>query len=731
MSGFYALNIITFLAAFLLFQIELIIAKIFLPHYGGSYLVWGSCVVFFQAVLLLGYVFAHALIQKLRMRRYRLVHLVLMLLPLLFFPGRPLAAGPMEEYALPLALDVFLRLCKTIGPAFFVLSTVSVTTQMWLATSNLTRKSSPYALYAVSNLGSFLALLSYPFIFEAQLDLSQQLGFWRIAYLILIALNIWAWLGIQVKEIPDAAAKHSGETIKLSQKVYWFLLGMAGVVVFLATNNIITNEIAPVPLLWIMPLGLYLLSFVFNFREKAWCPSWIVRRIEFVLGLAAVLFFLVEQKVFPIPVSLVLLCGTQFILCLYCQNRLIALRPHDDRQLTLFYVIFSLGGFLGGVLTTWIIPLVSHSIVEYLVGLILIAVTLVIGKEWGRSYLRLRHILWIILLAIAVWVWPVLFTRYNVWGLLMIVMFVRFVFMFIFRRAPIAVALSLVVLLVIAYFPFNENKRVAVRRNYYGIIKVTDADGIRTLSHSETIHGAQYLAQDKRKEPLTYYSAKLPAGEILSANIFSFPRIGLIGLGTGALSAYGQAHQTLDFYELDPDMYFIAREHFTYLKDSPAKINFILGDARQSLEKNHTVKYDLLVVDAFGGDSIPFHLLTEEGISLYRDRLNEGGMLLFHISNRYLDLKNVLARAGMSLNAHVGFKVSQETSFVDIISTWVVMTWDDDSFATLRSKLGWSEADLTAARATRLWTDRYINILPTIKLRQFLESIKSFTPFNW
>jgi hypothetical protein len=630
-----------------------------------------------------------------------------------------------------LALDVFLRLCLTIGPVFFVLSTVSITSQMWLSSSSLGAKFDPYALYAASNLGSFLALLSYPFVFEAYWDISQQLKFWSVLYLVFVGLNVWAGQKIRVKEKAVDPGR-TDEEIVPSRKAQWFLLGLAGVMVFLSVNNIITNEIVPVPLLWIMPLGLYLLSFVLNFRERAWCPSWIVRYIPFWLGIAGVMFFLVEEKIFPIPISLILLCGIQFILCMYCQSRLIALRPRDDRHLTFFYVMFSFGGFVGGVLTAWIIPVVSYSIIEYLIGLVVLAATLVFEER--RFSLNRRHILWAVVLVTAVITWPTGYPRYNFWCLLMVLMLFRLVFCSVFKGAPAAVVLSLALLGGIAYYPldqFNASRIVQIKRNYYGISKVVDSDGVRSLYHGETLHGAQYLAREKRKEPLTYYSPRLPMGEILASNVFSFSHIGIVGLGPGALSAYGKPRQTLDFYELDPDIYGIANRHFTYLRDSAAKINFIIGDARLSLGKNKMARYDLLVVDAFGGDSIPFHLLTKEAISLYRERLNSTGMLVFHVSNRYLDLRNVLAKAGASLGAHVGFKVGKDSSLVDITSTWVVITWDDASFAALRSGFGWKELTPDAFGKTRLWTDRYINILPTIKLQQFLESIKSFTPFSW
>ena len=731
MIDLWLLRAVTGISAFLLFQIELIIAKMFLPHYGGSYLVWGACIVFFQAALLAGYLFAHGLIPRCGVRRYRRGHLFLILLPLLFFPGRPLAVEP-PGCSLPLALDVFLRLCLTIGPVFFVLSTVSIASQMWLSASSLSPRFNPYALYSTSNVGSFAALLSYPFVFEAHWDLPRQLWFWRVLYFLLIGLNIWMSRRIKITETAGHGREAAGEVIGFSRKARWFLLGAAGVIVFLSATNIITSEIVPAPLLWVIPLGLYLLSFVLNFRERPWCPPWIVSQIPFLLGSAALLFFLIEQRTFPATIALILLCGIQFVLCMYCQNRLFAFRPKTAGRLTSFYVIFSLGGFAGGLLTTWVIPLVSFSFIEYLAGLVVMAVTLVITEK--KFHLDRRHTLWIIAMVLVVVTWPRLFPGYNFFGVLMIFMLFRFLFCFVFKGAPLAVVVSLVFLAGVAYYPFdlwNTDGGIYIKRNYYGISKLVDSDGIRSLYHGGTLHGAQYLAREKRGDPLAYYSPQLPAGEILSSYVFAFQRVGLIGLGTGALAAYADARQRVDFYELDPDIYFIAGRYFTYLRDSPGRINVVFGDARRSLENSPAARYDLLVVDAFGGDAVPFHLLTRESVALYRRHLNGNGILLFHISNRYLDLKNVLARVGASLGAHVGFKVGAQRSFVDIVSTWVVMTWDEDHFQTLRSRFQWIEPDPGDVMKTRLWTDQYINILPVVRLDQLLGQVRYFAPFYW
>src|SRR3990167_2036624 len=727
--GMRALKIVTFLAAFLLFQIELIIAKMFLPHYGGSYLVWGACVVFFQAVLLLGYVFSHYAIGRGGMARYRFIHFILLFMPLLFFPGRSLVV-PYGESQIPLALDVFGRLLTTIGPVFFVLSTISITTQMWFSASGFSKKISPYSLYAVSNLGSFGALLTYPFLFEVYWGLSAQINIWRVLYFLLIGLNLWAYRTVGVKEIKKEMIE-TAAPLRASDDASWFLWGAAGVMMFLSVNNMITNEIAPVPLLWIIPLCLYLLSFVFNFKLRPWCPSWIGRKIHLILGFSALLFFLVDQRYFPFMISLLLLGAAQFILCMYCQNQLISRKPKDDCRLTRFYVLVSLGGFAGGLFTTWFITLISQSLVEYLFGLLVIAATPLLKKT--KFDVRPLHIVFILLLMVVLTAWPMLFVQYNVLALAMILMIFKIIYGEL-RKSAHALFLSLVCILVTAYYApllWNRGHGFYVKRNYYGICEVIDSEGIRRLYHGRTLHGAQYLQKERRGEPLSYYASPSALSKILVSPRFSFHRLGVIGLGTGTLSAYTREGQVMDFYELDPDIYAIADKYFTFIHQAKGKLNFIFGDARLSLDKNPDAKYDFLLVDAFGGDAVPVHLLTQEAVQKYRNHLQEKGILMFHVSNRYLDLRYVLARVADALGAHVCGKVSDNSSALGGISRWIVMTWDKTVFDTLVSEFGWIAPSLEILQKSRLWTDQYSSILPAIKLGDLLDSIKNFKPFYW
>ncbi len=724
------LSLITFLSAFLLFQIELIIAKLFLPNYGGSYLVWGACVVFFQAVLLLGYLFAHTVIKRQGFDRYLPVHLALMLMPFLFFPGRPIMLSG-AGHSLPLVMDVFLRLLLTIGPVFFVLSTVSLVTQTWLSNAVMRRQHSPYALYAVSNLGSFAALLSYPFIVELYFTNTQQLNMWRLLYVVLTALTLLAWRMIKRQQpvVENAQAKPLA-ALDRAQVLRWLLLSAAGVVLFLSVTNIITYEVAPVPLLWILPLAIYLLAFVFNFKKNPWCPRWISRHSSVLIGLNLGLFLTVWHNVFPTIIMIVLLSFLLFCLCMYAQHQLINTKPVDDRQLTLFYVMISLGGFLGGVLTSWIIPVVSNTLVEFLVGLLLLAITLDVRQQ------KLPK--WKIILALGLMVgvcifWPHVYKAYSLIGILILFVAVSFAFTYL-GRAKI-VLIGFLGLLIISVPWLEENWRgihsLVKKRNYYGIYEIHDTSaGIRILVHGTTLHGLEFTDERRRYIPLGYYSPLSPIGSLLIKNIFEAKRIGVVGLGSGTLALYAKPSCPIDFYELDPDVYRFANEYFWYINSAPGPLNFIIGDARVSLDKNAGAIYDVLVVDAFGGDAIPTHLVNRDMVLKYKDHLSPRGALMFHITNRYLDLAPVLTRIASSVGAHIAFKDVPDGG-PNMRSFWCVLTWDDERFLTLITKEGWQLPDADQDKSVGVWSDDYSSILPILKVEDLKASIEHFNPFKW
>jgi spermidine synthase len=724
------LDLVTFISAFLLFQIELIIAKIFLPNYGGSYLVWGSCIVFFQAALLLGYLYSHFVIRHFGIARYRFAHLGLMLLPLLFFPGRPISVG-YGDNPFSLSWDVFYQLLITIGPVFFVLSTISLVTQTYLSRSDLPSRDNPYALYAVSNFGSFAALLTYPFVFEFFLPLSQQLLIWRILYFLLTALYALVIVVIPVRG--EQKAKEKGAFgFRGPEAGKWLFLGAGGVIMFLSVNNIVTIKVAPLPLLWILPLSIYLLAFVLNFKKTPWCPSWIRDKAHITLGFSALLYFLIQQSIFPVTIELALLTAVLFILCMYCQNQLIRLKPQDESDLTAFYVVISLGSFIGGIMTSWVIPLLSDELIEYLIGLIIIAMTLPVSGE-GKKHAKIYYIRMVVYFTVFMTVWPIVFYEYNVWALLFMFLVVTLVYGEL-AKVKYFVVISLACLLCV--LPYSEmfwRSEVSIykKRNYYGTMRIVDVQGVRLFYHGTTLHGSQSMRKGEENLPMMYYDAQSPVAEVMTSDRFDFKTIATVGLGAGMIATYTRPGQALDFYELDPDVGTVAQEFFTYTKNASARITNIYGDARLLLDKNRQAKYDLIVIDAFGSDAIPVHLLTVEMIAKYREHLNKDGILLFHISNRYLELSPVLARIAYAAGTNVCYKLGQSSTYTGLITTWVVMTWDDEPFTALTKDLGWGEYNSEAVKKYRPWSDDYSSVLSIIKGDALIGSVKQFNPFSW
>lgn len=719
-------NVITFLSAFLLFQIELIVAKLFLPNYGGSYLVWGACVVFFQAVLFLGYYFAQYAIDRWGIELYRKIHAGLVLLPFLFFPGRDLVIGQ-NQGNLPLVADIFLRLLVTVGPVFFVLSTMSVAWQVWLSRSDLPERNNPYALYAVSNLGSFAALFSYPFLFELHLDLTQQLAIWRGSYLVFALLNLAAFFLIGVKN-HTVEKKDDGYVVTRGEALRWLLLGAGGVVMFLSVTNIMTYEVTPVPLFWIIPLGIYLAAFVLNFKRKPWCPRWIITNIPFILALSAMLFFVVQQAIFPAIISVILLCFFLFLLCMYCQNRLLAHKPKSDRSLALFYVLISLGSFLGGFLTSWIVPLISINTFEYMIGLVLIALARVFDRPAKKE--GLATIIAVVAWAILLLVWPKIFAHYSIIGITVLVAAVWFIAGELGRyRWALSVSLLVIACASSSLEALYKNHEFLFKmRNYYGIYEVYDGKQMRTFIHGTTLHGVQLLEGTHRSIPIGYYSPLSAVGEIMIENQETFKNVALIGLGAGTLAAYGSREQAYDFYELDPDVHKIAAKYFTYMDVSASRNTYIFGDARISLEKNVGKIYDAIIVDAFGGDSIPVHLVNKDVVEKYRGHLTDKGMIVFHATNRYMGLEPVLARVAGELGAFIGAKDVPDGG-LNLRAVWVVMTWDEKTFQHLVKDKEWVPITAGKMAGYPVWTDRYSSILPILKLDMLIGAIRAFNPF--
>jgi len=743
MKKVYYLDLLCFISAFLLFQIELIIAKLFLPKFGGSYLVWGACMVFFQFALLLGYLYSHLVITIFGMYRYRYLHIILILLPFFFFPGRPLPEIAAHT-GFPLVIDIFIQLSITIGMAFFALSTISIVAQSWLAHSDLPEKRNPFVLYAVSNVGSFMGLISYPFFFESYFDLDTQVTIWRLLYflfLLIYFVSLWT-IDYSDRNIPSTKSfdkliftrRHKLTDEAVIQKLYWFLLSAAGCVLFLSVTNVITYEIAPCPLLWIIPLCIYILSFVLIFRDDPLYPKWITDKFPLVMGFSVLIFFFAQGRILPISPQIITFLLSLFAFCLFCQYELYESRPKEKKDLTVFYLIVSLGGFSGSLFVTWVAPGVFTSPLEFLIGLFLVCLALSLKQERARlNFLSLRVIAYAVIFLIS---WPLVFKQYNVAGVALIL----FSFGYIFRqlnKRPAMLALLLMIVLLLAPFVDDywskDGKTIRSYRNYYGIYKITVSQGVLKLMNGTTMHGVQYITKDRvaRLEPLSYYHRGTPVGKLLIGNHLATQRIGIVGLGVGTLSAYGNTGEEMDFFELDPDLAVFVNI-FDYLKNSLAKVNYYYDDARLAINKTPLGHYDMLIVDAFSGDSIPVHLLTTDAIQQYRVHLKDKGLILFHISNRYLDLAPVMFKNAEAVGAFALIDLNEAQSSVHLASCWMAFTWDRKIKETLVSKLEWKEySGDSKTLVSRPWTDKYSNVISILNLTSFLDSIRYFMPFSW
>ncbi|MBF0503719.1 MAG: hypothetical protein HQL14_01330 [Candidatus Omnitrophica bacterium] len=738
----HTLYIVNFLSAFLLFQIELITAKIFLPKFGGSYLVWGGCVVFFQCVLLLSYLYSHLVAQIFGIFRYRYFHLILILLPLIVFPGRNLP--PIFAHNnIPLVADIFIQLISSVGLVFFVLSTISVISQSWLASSELRERDNPYILYAVSNAGSFLGLLTYPFIFEAHFGLQEQLLIWRFCYIVFILFYLLAFKSIACsdKALPKFYFSFTGLFVNqiahsdfFGIKLMWVLLSAAGCMAFLSVTNIITYQIAPCPLLWMIPLCIYLISFVLTFRERPLCPSWIKDKFYLVFGFGVLVYFFTIKGFFPplLTIAANLIC--LFAICMHCQYQLYMSRPKDNSGLTVFYLLIAFGGFAGSFFVTWIAPVVFPSTYEYLFGLWIVSAVYLFQGERGKiSFYHMRQVVYLLLL---IFLWPLVFKRYNFFGILFLFFAVKFIFTNLKTNLR-SISLCLAAVFCLAFFVDNSWKTQAInffiQRNYYGIYRVYANKEFFELDSGITIHGMQYISKEKQNVPLAYFHENTPLGKVLGSGNFNFDHVGVIGLGVGTIAAYGKDQEVIDFFEIDKDVYWIAKNLFTYIDHSKAKTNIVIGDARNSLKGVPDQTYDLLIVDAFSGDYVPVHLLTTDAMLEYRRCLKKNGFILFHISNQLIDLAPILSKNASYIGAYSLMNQNKEEKDGCLRSLWGAITWDKDVRGMLISKLAWIEMrpDSFQNKKIRPWTDDYTYLLSVIRMDLLILSTKYFTPFYW
>ncbi|MBM4144007.1 MAG: hypothetical protein FJ225_10520 [Lentisphaerae bacterium] len=751
-----------FLSAFLLFQVQPMAAKGLLPLFGGSYLVWGVCMVFFQAALLLGYLYAHAAQRRLGVKRYALWHWLLLAAPVLCFPFRfdAVAAGATPSGALTPA--VLRLLLAAVGLPFFALSTTSLVLQRWLAVSDLPQARNPYVLYSASNLGSMLALLTYPLIVEPLLDLRAQGYAWWGGYALLALLHAFcrprkhssAERGARNAEgksgqVPEQASR-SALRVPRSTFAVCFLLSAAASAVLLAVTNVLTFDIASAPFLWVLPLSVYLGAFVLGFKRQAWFPRWVAAGLGWVVPLGILLYLTSQLRLAPpVAVSVSLHLAVLFVVCMNCVAGLVRLRPALDERLTAYYVAIAAGGLAGSALVGWMIPPVSSSLVEYPLSLLLACGAMQFrlpvadrgsrgagpggggsGHGAAQSASGIRHPAFLPLPALVAaasltllpWLCATLAGGRAEPRLVLLVSGLPLA---LILRAAARSRAATVLTLAAATLALTRTEdiasgvhTVARLRNFYGVYRVFDKDGLRYLQHGTTQHGRQYLAGPERDTPLAYFHPTTPAAGVLRSDAFGRRDIGMIGLGTGALAAYAGRGQTFTVFELDPDNLPLARRHFTYLNIAErrgAALSFVFGDGRVGLQSQPDGRFDLLIIDAFNSGSIPVHLLTVEALGECLRVLGADGLLLVHISNKALDLEPVVAANAAAAGVSVLFQTNAGDVHPDAEATyWAALSRDGAVIERLASELGWRRPD-PRARLPRPWTDRYCNVLGALR----------------
>ena len=720
----YGLTI--FVGAALLFVVQPMVGRMVLPLLGGSPAVWNTAMVFYQAVLLAGYAYAHFTTRWLGVRRQAALHAALLLLPLLALPiAIPRGWSPPTTHnPIPWLLAL---LTVTVGLPFFVVSATSPLLQRWFSTSGHRDAADPYFLYAASNFGSLLALVSYPVFIEPRLRLSQQSQSWAVGYGALVALTavcgLCVWRTVRdnapaIAELADASA----EQLTARRRWRWVLLAFVPCSLMLSVTTYITSEVAPIPLLWVIPLGIYLLTFILVFSRRRLLPHrWMVRALPFAV--TAVVITLIARVLHPIGLLIGLHLVGLFVVAMVCHGELANNRP-SAVHLTEFYLWMSTGGVLGGMFNALLAPVIFSTVVEYPLTLVvacLLTPSLVAAPPTRRQRIFDFALSLVIgLLAVnllrflrGVTIWSLPFTMALMYG-------VPPVLCLSFLRRPLRFALSLgAVLVACSFVPGYQDRTLHVERSFFGIHRISlDPTGqYHWLSHGNTIHGIQRLDPARRDEPLAYFTRSGPFGQAFAA--LGGPakqRVGVIGLGAGSLACYAKSGQHWTFYEIDPTVERIARdpEYFTFLRDCPADVEVTLGDARLSLQKASDRQFGTLVLDAYTSDTIPLHLITREALALYLRKLAPNGALIFHISNRHLRLERilgVLAQDAGLICLIQNDAAAGPTEFLTtgkINSKWVVMARDPAALGDLMHDARWVRPP--PRLRTRLWTDDYASV---------------------
>lgn len=727
-----------FLSAFLMFWVQPLIAKMVLPLLGGTPMVWTTCMVFFQALLLAGYGYAHFTFQKLGPRRQALLHLVFVAASLLLLPVGFGADWVPPASTYPVGW-ILLLLTVAVGGPFFVLSATAPTLQAWFARSDHPAGTDPYFLYVTSNLGSFVGLIAFPLFAELFLTVPQQTTVWSAVYVAFALLIVLAALSAQrARETSSAVEIEPAPTMPLAEAPpvarraapdaktlgRWLLLSFAPSSLLLGLTNFVTTDLAAVPMLWVIPLAAYLATFMIAFATKPPIPHWLATLVQPFIALPVMILFFwgyTDADWWIIVLHFVAF----FITALVCHGELARTRP-DPKHLTAFYLIMSLGGVMGGIFNAIVAPHLFTLPLEYPLVMVL-ALLLRPPSDEGARQARIDWYYGVGALIAVAAVMLILREMKNDVGeeLRNMVSVGIALAIFVAHRRPIRLGLAAAAILGVGWFlPLSEDKPVYAGRNFFGLIRVWKETGpeakVITLTHGTTTHGGQLLDPKRRLEPILYYVLGSPLPQLLSMPTVAHADrpIAVVGLGTGTVACLGRPGQRLTFYEIDPEIEKVARDKslFTFLAECPTKTDVVLGDGRLTIAKAPDKGYAAIVLDAFTSDAVPIHLLTREALRLYLTKLREDGIIVFNISNRYLDLGPVLARlaADAKIDAYIQEFSSPDPNDDTIAeTTWVAMARPGPGSAQIAEYKHWKR--LEPPKGGRVWTDAYSNILSIMK----------------
>jgi len=670
----YAFTIFT--SAFLLFLVQPLMAKQILPWFGGSAAVWTTCLVFFQFLLLAGYAYSDWTTRHLSARRQVILHVVLLAVSLATLPIIPDASWKPAGDEDP-AWRILGLLAVTIGLPYFLLSTTGPLVQAWFARSFLA--GTVYRLFALSNFGSLLALISYPFAVEPWITTVHQSWGWSVAYVaftVLCAASAFYSLRVQPQAAgaaETAQAQPAGPPPGALDYGLWLLLSAMGAFMLLAVTNHITHDVASVPFLWILPLTLYLLTFILCFEGRGWYRRTIFLGPLLVIVAAMAWALHKESGIMDIKQAVPLNLIGLFVMCMFFHGELADSKP-APRYLTRFYLMVSLGGALGGLAVGLVAVKVFSSYYEFGIGLV---ATLLIAA----FVMRLMHPVVPLLVLVAVG-----FSGFHIYK---------------FSR-------------------MLTRDAIVLERNFYGTLRVKDVDvgqpsATRTLVHGVIMHGEQFLSPERRGQPTSYYGTTSGVGRALKALGADSPeiRVGVVGLGTGTIAAYGRKGDVYRYYEINPQVVEIARRDFSFLGDSGAKVETVLGDARLTMEREAPQRYDLLAIDAFSSDSIPVHLITREAMAVYLKHMKPDGVIAFHVTNRFLRLGPVVKRIAEEMGLRVTL-IDDDAKESELSSTdWVLVTRSKTLFE--HPDIANYTSDVEEIPGLPVWTDDFNNLFQILK----------------